>query len=172
MIEDQKLAMDEARRLARHEEVKEQAAQEVQAEIKDEAHRLSADESAQAASIGQRMRQKAVSEVAQTDNEIERTKTVARISQVIDFVFWIIYGLITLEIILDLIGARRTNTFRSFIDTLTDPLLAPFHSLVPDPVSGRFQFRISYLIGLVVYILLHLTINGLLRLLAHRKTTV
>jgi hypothetical protein len=43
---------------------------------------------------------------------------------------------------------------------------------MPDPASGRFQLRLSYLIALVVYLLLHLAINGLLRLLAHKKTAL
>lgn len=172
MVEDHKLAIDEANRINRHEAVKAAATQEVQAEIVSSAQQLSEPEAAQAATIGKQIRQKAVAEVAQTDVAIERSKFVARISQIVDFIFWLIYGLITLEILLDLIGARRTNAFRSLINTLTDPLLAPFQSLVPDPVAGRFQFRVSYVVALVVYILLHLTITGLLRLLVNRRTTI
>ncbi len=172
MVDDQKILVDDAQRLARHEAVKAAAAQEVQAEITSSAQRLSEPEAAQAASIGRQMRQQAVGEVAQTGAEIERAKFVARISQIVDFVFWLIYGLISLEILLDLIGARRTNTFRHLVNTLTDPLLIPFQSLVPDPTAGRFQFRVSYVIALVVYILLHLMITGLLRLFVNRKSTV
>jgi uncharacterized protein YggT (Ycf19 family) len=70
------------------------------------------------------------------------------------------------------LGARESNTFKSFIDALTAPLLMPFNTLMPDVARGRFQLRISYLVALLVYVLLHLAINGLLRLVAHRKTAV
>jgi uncharacterized protein YggT (Ycf19 family) len=73
---------------------------------------------------------------------------------------------------LELLGAREDNAFRQLITALTSPLLAPFRSLVPDTASGRFQLRLSYLVALAVYLLLHLAINGLLRLLAHQKTAV
>jgi hypothetical protein len=41
-----------------------------------------------------------------------------------------------------------------------------------DPAVGSFQFMLSYVVALAVYGLLHLAINGLLRLMAERKTTV
>jgi uncharacterized protein YggT (Ycf19 family) len=102
----------------------------------------------------------------------ERSSFLSRLSQVIDYLFYLIYGLIALEIILDLLGARRANAFREFVHALTTPLLAPFNNLLPDPAAGRFQFRLSHLVALVVYILLHLAITGLLRLIVQRKTTI
>jgi len=43
---------------------------------------------------------------------------------------------------------------------------------VGTPASGAHQFRISYLFALVVYVLIHLAINGAFRLVAHRKVAV
>jgi uncharacterized protein YggT (Ycf19 family) len=172
MTEDDKLAIDESRRLARHEAVKGAALGEAQAEIMRHADRLDEDDRARAAAVSAQMREKAIAEVARTEAEIERARGVARVSQVVDYVFYLIYGLISLEIMLELLGAREDNAFRQLITALTSPLLAPFRSLVPDPASGRFQLRLSYLVALAVYLLLHLAINGLLRLLAHQKTAV
>jgi hypothetical protein len=50
--------------------------------------------------------------------------------------------------------------------------LAPFNNLMPSIGRGSFQLRLSYVFALIVYVLLHAAINGLLRLLAHRKTVI
>jgi uncharacterized protein YggT (Ycf19 family) len=110
--------------------------------------------------------------VAATESEIGRARTAARASQIIDFIFYVIYSLIGLQILLDLMGARRGNGFRSLIDTLTTPFLSPFESLIQSISAGRFQLQLSYLVALVVYILIHIGINSLLRMFVERKTTI
>lgn len=171
MDEDEKLAADESERAAQHQAVKGEARQEMQAEIAR--HTQQSDEQKeQAAAIGEHLKEKAIRELIGTEAEIERARIAARASQVFDYIFYIIYSLIVLEILLDLIGARESNAFKNFIDAMTSPLLAPFKTLVPDIARGRFELKISYLFALIVYVLLHLGVNGLLRLLAHRKTAI
>lgn len=79
--------------------------------------------------------------MVETETEVER----ARVSQVVDYIFYLIYGLITLEIVLDLLGARESNSFNRCIEALNRPLLSPFRGLLVDPSNGRFQLRLSYL---------------------------
>jgi uncharacterized protein YggT (Ycf19 family) len=172
MVEDEKLAVDESRKIAQHEAVKGAVREEVHSEIARDANRLDARERAQASAVAEEFKHKAVREVVETETEIERARGVARVSQFVDYIFYLIYGIIGLEIILELIGARESNGFKNFIDTLASPLLAPFRGLVDDPSSGGMQFRLSYIVALIVYLLLHLAVNGLLRLLAHRRTVV
>jgi uncharacterized protein YggT (Ycf19 family) len=172
MTEDQKLAIDEADRAYRYRAVKAEARQDVQEKI---ANRAKQDESAldaESAAISERMKDKTVKELAGTESEIERGRTAARISQVADYVFGAIYALIALEILLELLAARENNSFKNFVDTLTAPLLLPFKNLVTEPSIGQSQLKLSYFIALVVYIMLHLAVNGLLRMLAHRKTAI
>lgn len=170
MTEDNKLAIDEAERLAQYEAVKRSAREDVQTEI---ARQPMADRHPdRLAQIGEQMHEQAVAEVATTDREVATTRVVARGSQILDFVFYLIYGIIGLQILFDLLGARKTNAIREFVDLLSTPLLAPFRNLLPDPTTGRFQFRVSYLMALVIYLLLHLTIKALLRLVAHRRTAI
>lgn len=171
-MQDQNLAIDESRRIAQYEEAKDQARAKAQQEISHQATNLSEDERSNMAEVGEKLRHKSVNEMAETDQEVERARFAARVSQVIDYIFYLVYGIISLEILLDLLGARHTNGFRSFIDVLSAPLLAPFKSLIPDPNVGRIEIRFSYFFALFAYFLLHLAINGLLRLLAHRKTAV
>lgn len=164
--------VDESNRAARYEDVKGKVQQEVNEEIASQAGRLDDHERVQVAAVGGRLKHKAMREVIDTEADVERARGIARFSQFVDYLFYLIYGLISLQISLDLLGARRGNGFRDFIDTVCAPLLAPFKGLMPSVGSGSFQLRLSYVFALVVYLLLHMAINGLLRLLASRKTAI
>jgi hypothetical protein len=172
MIDDGKLALDEERKLAQLEAVKGQARGEVTSEVATRMDEPVRGEDARAAAIAGSMKEKAYQEVVDTDAELERTRGLARVSQFVDYAFYVIYGLISLEIILELLGARESAGFKQFIDTLSAPFLAPFAGLMPDPARGPFRLMLSYIMAMVVYILLHLAINGLLRMFAHRKVAV
>jgi uncharacterized protein YggT (Ycf19 family) len=169
---DNNLAVEEENRLARHEAVKNEINQEVQTEVAREANNLNAQDQNRVASVGQQLRSKGIDEVANTEGELERAKGVARVSQIIDYIFYLVYGIITLEIVLELLGARDGNGFKRFVDGISAPFLSPFKSLLVDPAAGRFQLRLSFFVALIVYILIHLAINGMLRMFVHRKTTV
>jgi YggT family protein len=169
---DNKLAIEEENRLARHEAVKNEVNQEVQTEVAREADNLSSQDQNRLNAVGQQLRSKSINEVASTEGELDRAKGAARVSQVIDYIFYLIYGIITLEIILELLGARDSNAFKRFVDSISAPFLSPFKSLLVDPAAGRFQLRLSFFVALIVYILIHLAINGMLRFFVHRKTTV
>lgn len=166
------LTLNEAHRLARHEAIKDDVRSEVQEEISSHAAQSTPHEQETAAAMGHQLRHKAFNEVTSTEAEIDRARTAARVSQVVDFAFYLVYSLIGLRILLDLMGARRGNGFRNLIDTLTAPLLGPFESLVQSIGIGQYQLKLSYLFAFVVYILLHLGINSLLRLFVERKTTI
>src|SRR5262249_44791102 len=170
MSYDDKLAKDEERRIAQHEEVKAAADREIRSEVAQTDS--TPKERNEADALAGHLRKKAVSDIAQTDAEIERARDVARISQVIDYIFYLIYWIIGLEIVLDLAGAREGNGFRRLIDSFANPLLSPFRGLLEDLSRGQFRLKLSFIFALVVYILLHMAINGLLRLAAHRKTAV
>lgn len=172
MIEDEKLAIDESRKIAQHEAIKGAVRDEVHGEIARKADRMDATDRAQASQVAEQFKHKAVREVVETESEIDRARGAARISQVIDYIFYFIYSVIGLMIVLDLIGANRSNGFYRFMNALTSPLLAPFRGLVDDPTNQQMRFRLSYIVAIIVYLLVHLAIMGLLRLVAHRRTTV
>lgn len=170
MPEDEKLAIDESDRAHRYQAVKGEVRKDIQEKIA--AEQPDRQTEAQATAIGDHMKAKAVDELASTEVEIERGRTAARISQVADYIFGAIYALIALEILLELLGARESNAFKNFIDMLTAPLLLPFRGLMSEPSIGQSQLKLSYFIALVVYIMLHLAVNGVLRIAAHRKTAI
>lgn len=171
-VETNNVLLDEERRQAAHQEVKASVGGDVNARIKRESARVEPKEAAEVTEVAHELKQKSVREAVETERELGRGRTAARISQVVDYFFYLIYGLIALQFLLGLMGARPGNGFVQFIGGVTRPLLAPFERIVGTPSAGAHQLRISYLFALVVYTLLHLAINGVFRLVAHRKVTV
>lgn len=172
-MDDNKLAIDEARRAGQHEAVKANVEGEVQAEIAGRAAQQPAGESAQIDRVAGEFRAKAVTEVVQTEREVGRARGAARVSQVIDFIFFVLYGLLALRFLLALLAARSSAGFVRFIVAITDPFYQPFRGIVSSPSTGDgHTLMVPLVIAIIVYLLLHLAINGLLRILAHRKTAV
>lgn len=171
-MDDPKLAADEARRAAQHEQVKSEIEGDVNAEIAAKARRRDAEAAAEIDSAAHRMRSDAVQEVEESERELDRSRGVARISQVVDYIFWLIYVLLGLRFLLSMVAARGVG-FVQFINGITAPLYAPFRGIVSSPEApGGYRFEWPLLIALLVYALLHLTINRLLRMVATRKTEV
>jgi uncharacterized protein YggT (Ycf19 family) len=173
MMEDDKLASDEARRVLQHESVKSQIETDVNAEIAARADHTTAAEAQQMERAAGEFRGKAIVEVVETEREVERARGLARVSQVVDYIFYLIYGLLAIRLLLALLAARPSAGFVQFIYTLTGPLYAPFRGIVASPTAeGGYTLALPIVIAIIVYALLHLGINGLLRLIAHRKTEI
>jgi uncharacterized protein YggT (Ycf19 family) len=172
-MEDNKLAADEARRAIQHESVKAEIEEDVNAEIAAHAVGATRVEAQREAQIAGEFRSKAVSEVVETEREVERSRGLARVSQVIDFIFYVIYALLGLRLLLALLAARRSAGFMQFIFSVTDPLYAPFKGIVASPTDdGGHTLVVPIIIALIVYLLLHLGIKALLRMIAHRRTEI
>jgi hypothetical protein len=170
---DDKLAADEARRSVQHESVKAQVESEVQTEIADQAQAPAAGESAKIQQVAGQFRAKAVDEVVHTEREVERGRGAARISQVIDYIFYVLYALLGMRFLLALLAARSTAGFVQFIVAVTNPFYAPFRGIVASPRTDEgHTLLLPIVIAIIAYVLLHLAINGILRMLAHRKTQI
>ncbi len=170
---DNKLEQDEAQRTANYEAIKSTLGSNVAGEILAEAGRPDAARDGQVDYIADDMRQRAAREIGQTEREVERGRAMARISQVVDYVFFLIYGLLTIRLLLELFAARENAGFFQFIKSATGLLYAPFKGLMPSPTTREgFTLALPIVVAIVVYILLHLAINGLLRMFAHRKTEI
>jgi uncharacterized protein YggT (Ycf19 family) len=170
---DDKLAAEEAQRAADYEAIKSNVKADVAADIYAEAARPVPTQSARVEEVADGLRRTAVTEVVETEREVQRARSVARVSQVVDYIFFLIYGLLTIRLLLELFAARESAGFFKFIKMLTDPFYAPFRGLVPSPSTAEgFTLALPVVVAIVVYMLLHLAINGLLRMFAHRKTEV
>ena len=171
---DDKLAAEEARRAAQHESVKSQVEGDVEAEISERsAQKATRDDSRRIDAVAGDFRSKAVDEVIDTEREVQRSRGLARVSQVVDYIFYVIYALLGMRFLLALLAARSSAGFVRFIVTVSDPFYVPFRGIVASPsTDAGHTLMLPIVIALVAYLLLHLLINGALRMLAHRKTEI
>src|SRR5712671_6156028 len=172
-MDDDKLAIDEARRAGQHSSVKSQVEGEVQAEIAESATVAPAQESERVDQLAGQFRAKAVDEVVESEREVGRARGVARVSQIIDYLFFVLYALLGLRFLLALLAANSSAGFVQFIVTATNPFYEPFRNIVASPSTGSgHTLMMPLIIAFIVYVLLHLAINGVLRIIAHRKTAI
>lgn len=170
-----KATMDEARRLAQHASVKSQIEGNVNAEIKEQARTVAASTQAgQVTEAAEELRGHAISETLKTEHEAQRARGAARVSQFVDFAFYLLYALLTIRLGLALIAARSDTGFVRFIQGVTNPFYAPFRGIVPSPtIEGTgFTIAVPIAIALVSYMILHVIVNRMFRLAAERKTSI
>jgi uncharacterized membrane protein len=172
-MDDDKLAIEEARRAGQHGSVKAQVEGEVQAEIAERAAVTPPPATERIDQLAGQFREKAVDEVVESEREVERARGVARVSQIVDYLFFILYALLGLRFLLALLAAKSSAGFVVFIVTVTNPFYGPFRDIVSSPrTDGGHTLMMPLIIAFIVYLLVHLAINGLLRMLAHRKTAI
>jgi len=172
-MEDRNIADDEARRVAQHASTTSAVEHEVHSDIANRAERGNAADSARLTEVASGMRSDAISEVEGTGREVSRGRTVARVSQVIDYLFGLLYGLLAIRLVLALLAARSGNGFVQFIVGVTNPFYSPFEGIVSSPsVEGGHTLVVPLIIALIAYALLHAAINGMLRMFVHRKTAI
>src|SRR5688572_33444054 len=158
---DDKLAADEARRSVQHESVKANVEGEVQSEIAAEASQpVTADEPQRVRQVASDFRSKAVDEVVDTEREVERGRSAARVSQIVDYIFYVIYALLGMRFLLALLAANSTAGFVKFIVLVSSPFYEPFRGIVASPQAGRHTLLLPIVIAIIAYALLHLGING------------
>lgn len=173
-MDDEKLALEESRRAVQHESVKAEIEGKVQSEIAASANRAApAGQSERINEVAGQFRAKAVDEVVDSEREVQRSRGLARVSQVIDYLFFVLYALLGMRFLLALLAAKSGAGFVRFILTVTDPFYEPFRGIVSSPrTDGGHTLMMPLVIAFIVYVLLHLGINGLLRVFAHRKTAI
>jgi YGGT family len=173
-MSDDQLASEEARRVVQHQSVKAQVEDDVNAEIAARASQEPpAGEKRRIENVAGQFRAKAVDEVIDSEREVERSRGMARVSQIVDYIFYVIYALLLMRFLLALLAARSSAGFVQFIVAVTNPFYAPFKGIISSPtVQGGHTLMLPLVLAVVVYILLHLAINGLLRMFAQRKTQI
>ena len=171
-MEDHKVAVDEARRAAQHTSMKSQVERDVNADIAERAEHTSPSESQKMDNVAGAFRGKAIDEVVGTDREVRRARALARASQVVDYVFYVVYSLLAIRLVLALIAARSGAGFVRLIFAVTAPFYGMFRGIVGSPSVEGYTLALPIVIAIVVYALLHAGIKALLRLVAHRRTEI
>lgn len=163
----------EAREASRLAAMKAKVGSHVNAEIGSQASVSDAAGNARLDSVAAGMRERAIDDTVDRDRTVSHARTVARGSQFLDYAFFLLYTLLGIRLVLALIAAQSGNGFVKFISAITDPFYAPFRGIVASPTSeGGSTLVLPIVVALVVYAIVHLAINGLLRMVGTRKTSV
>jgi uncharacterized protein YggT (Ycf19 family) len=99
-----------------------------------------------------------------------RAHAVGRATQAVDYVFYLLYGLLGIRFVLTLLGASEQAGFVQFIHGLTNPFYAPFANIVARPAVNGGVLDFPLLIAILAYALLHAAVRGLLRLMVGSRT--
>jgi uncharacterized protein YggT (Ycf19 family) len=172
-MSDVPVAEDAARQESQREAVKGGVQGHVNAEITRQAEDASTGSQAKVAEVAGQLRDTAIDETVEGERVVAHARTAARGSQFLDYAFYVVYSLLAIRLVLALIAASSSNGFVKLIRAVTGPFYAPFRGIVPSPsAGGGYTLVVPIVIALVVYVMLHAGINGLLRMVGHRKTTV
>lgn len=170
---DAKLASDEARRAHQHDAAKAEIDADVQSEIAAKASSAAPADAGRIDAVARGLRSRAVDEVVDTEQEVGRARVLARVSQIADYAFMVLYAMLALRFVLALLAARSSAGFVRFVVAVTDPFYAPFKGIVASPrIDGGHTVLVPLIVAIVAYVLLHFALNGLLRIFAHRKTAI
>ena len=100
----------------------------------------------------------------------KQNSAVARIIHIVYFLFGALELLLAIRIILYLIGANPDNGFASFIDSLSNPFVKLFASLLENPTVGATGvLEITTIIALFAYAILAWLVAQLLWLTLSRS---
>jgi hypothetical protein len=172
-MEQNQVAVDETRRAAQHTAMKSQVERDVGAEIATQAEHAQPSELRKLGQVAGALRGRAISEVVGTDREVRWARGLARASQVVDYLFYVVYGLLAIRLVLALMAARSSVGFVKLIKAVTDPFYALFRGIVASPTAeGGYTLALPIVIAIIAYAVLHAAIKGLLRLVAHRRTEI
>ena len=170
---ENKVLVDETRRTAQHQKVKSHVQGEVGSEIEAQADRPMARDEVKVSEAAEELRGRAVHEVVGTEREVVRGRKTARVSQVVNYLFGLVYALLANRLLLSLIAARPAAGFTQGIRAVTDPLMAPFRGILPNLASpDGYTLALPVLFAILIYAVLHLAVRGFLRLIAERRTEV
>ena len=169
---DNNVAVGETRRTVLHDTMKSQVDRDVNADIAERAEHATRTEGQRMDQVAEKFRGKAIDEVVGTDREAGRARSLTRIAQVVDYVFYALYTGLAIRLVLALIGASPNNGFVQFITAITNPFYAMFRGIVASPSAEGFTLALPIIIAIIAYFVLHMGIRALLRLIAHRKTEI
>ena len=98
-----------------------------------------------------------------------QNSSIARIVNIVYFLFGVLELLLAVRVVLHLIGVNADNGFANFIYVLSGPFVALFASLLKNPaLSTTAVLEITTLIGMIVYAIAAWIIGRLIWLMLSR----
>jgi len=96
------------------------------------------------------------------------TGPLAVAANVADYVFYLLYGFLAIRLVLAFLGAREGAAFVRLVHGITEPFYAPFRGIVARPGLDGGYLDLPAVLALLAYVLLHVAVRGLLRVIAGR----
>lgn len=67
-----------------------------------------------------------------------------------DYGFYVVYGVIGLEILMEFVAARESSGIKRFVATISKPFLAPFVGGLPSPAAGEMRLMLSFFMAIII----------------------
>jgi uncharacterized protein YggT (Ycf19 family) len=100
-----------------------------------------------------------------------RRRPLSRVVNAIDYLFFILYGLFAIRFVLALLGASEAASFTRLIHAATGPFYAPFERIVSRPAVDGGYVDFPIVVAMLAYVLLHVAVRGLFRVIQGRPAT-
>lgn len=103
--------------------------------------------------------------------EIKGKSILTRVSQIVDFIFFTVYGILVIRLLLALFAAKSNGGIVQIFKYGAIPFYSPFTGILPNLTSELgLTLVLPIIVSIFVYILIYLIINGLLTILVKRET--
>ena len=169
----QRMPSDEDRLVAEHESTKAAVERDLTSNVALKAETEVHKDQAQIDEMASKVKDKAVAEVRDAESIAYRRKKLARVVQVIDFVFTVIYVLLGTRLLLNMMAANSEAGFVQLIRSLTEPFFAMFKGIVASPTAeGGYVFALPILIAIGAWALLHWLVRSIAKLIAYRRSDI
>lgn len=168
-----KTTSEDDRLVHQHESTKAAVEQDLTAEVSLRAEKDAHRDDSTLDQMAEEVKNQAVADVAGGARMSERRRGLARVVQVIDYLFGIVYVLLAVRLILGLIGANQSSPFVELIHAATEPFFGFFRGIVESPnVSGGSTLGLPILVAIGAYALLHWGVRSLAKLMAYRRSEI
>ena len=97
------------------------------------------------------------------------SRSQRRTHKTIRFIFAVIEILLLIRFFLRLLGANPASPFGIFEFGLTDPLVAPFASLLDNPIVGKSVIEFTTILALIIYPIFGWILGRTLQLVFYRE---
>jgi hypothetical protein len=169
----QRMPSDEDRLVAEHEATKAAVERDLNADVALNAETEVHKDRAHIEEMAHHVKDKAVAEVRDAESIAYRRKKLARVVQVIDFIFCVIYVLLGTRLLLGMMAANSNSGFVQLVKSLTEPFYAMFKGIVQSPTAeGGYTFALPILVAIGAWALLHWFVRSIAKLIAYRRSDI
>ena len=167
-----KLEAEEALRLSENDSIQTQVDRGVAAEIAARDQLASKTEAQTILLNTNGARGNTLAQAVVTEQPRALSGVMGWLSRVFNYLFLVIYSLLIIRLLLAVFAPDSNAGFVQLINMVTDPLYAPFRGIVTSPGVAGWGVAVPIVLAIVAFALLHLAVNGFLRLFARRKVTI